>query len=121
MMDIIYIRELKVDALIGVYDWERLVRQSLLLNIEMGVDISAAAATDNIVDALDYSAVAARITSTIANSHFKLIETLAEQCASIILDEFQAKWLRLSLSKPGAVANAKDVGVIIERGEKPHG
>ncbi len=120
-MDIIYIHALKVETIIGVYDWERFVRQTLVLDIEMEVDISHAAATDNISDALDYSAVADRIVSYIQESHFQLIETLAENCANIILNEFEAKWLRLSISKPGAVANAKDVGIIIQRGEKPNG
>lgn len=120
-MDIIFLRELKVEALIGVYEWERQVHQTLVLDIEMGVNISHSATTDNIADALDYSAVAGRIDSFVKESQFKLIESLAEHCAAIILNEFQAQWLRLRISKPGAVANAKDVGIIIERGERLHG
>ncbi len=120
-MDIIYIRELKVEALIGVYEWEQVVRQTLVLDLDMAVNVSCPAATDDIAHALDYSAVSSRIVAFIEGSQFKLIETLAEHCATIILDEFQCSWMRLSISKPGAIANARDVGVIIERGEKLHG
>lgn len=117
-MDIVYLRGLRVETVIGVYDWERSVRQTLVLDIDMGFDIRQAAGSDGIDDALDYSAVAARISGFVENSQFALIETLAERCAAIILTEFPARACRLRISKPGAVANALEVGVLIERGEK---
>lgn len=120
-MDIVYVRELQVETVIGVYDWERIVRQTLVLDIEMAFDNRKAAASDKIGDALDYNAVASRIVAFVESSRFQLIETVAEQCAGIILQEFRAAGCRLRVSKPGAVANTRDVGVIIERGEKLNG
>ena len=118
-IDIVFIRELRADTIIGVYGWEREVRQTVLLDLEMATDNRRAAATDGIADALDYAAVSNRVLAFIENSEFQLIETLAEQVAAIVLEEFPVPWLRLRLCKPGAVNQAKDVGVLIERGEKP--
>ena len=118
-MDIVYIKGLKTDAVIGVYDWERGIRQTLVLDLELASDNRAAAANDAIEDAVDYDAISGRILAYVADSEFELIETLAERVAAIVLDEFDISWLRLKLSKPDAVAEADDVGVIIERGEKP--
>ena len=118
-MDIVYIKGLNTDAVIGVYDWERCIRQTLVLDLELASDNRAAAANDAIEDAVDYDAISGRILAYVADSEFELIETLAERVAAIVLDEFDISWLRLKLSKPDAVAEADDVGVIIERGEKP--
>ncbi len=118
-MDIIFITELRADTVIGVYDWERDIRQSVVLDLEMAGDNPRAAASDQIGDALDYAAISTRVLSFIEGSEFQLIETLAEQIAALVLREFHVPWLRLRLSKPGAVAQAKDVGVLIERGERP--
>lgn len=117
-MDIVYIRDLQIDTIIGIYDWERQVRQTVSLDLEMAFDISKAGASDSIEDTLDYKAVSKRLISFIEESEFFLIECMAEQCAAIVLSEFAVPWLRLRLSKPGAVRGAKDVGVIIERGNK---
>ncbi len=117
-MDIVFIRELKINTIIGIYDWERQVRQTVTLDIEMATDINKAALSDNIKDTLDYKAVSERLIEFIENSEFQLIETMAEQCADIILNEFHVPGLRLRLSKPGAVRDALNVGVLIERGEK---
>jgi dihydroneopterin aldolase len=117
-MDIVFIRGLRADTVIGVYAWERKVRQTVVLDLEMAADNRCAAASDAVEDALDYAAVSARLLSFINDSEFSLIESLAEQVASIVLAEFGVPWLRLRLSKPGAVAQAKDVGVLIERGER---
>ena len=117
-MDIVYIKGLKTDAVIGVYDWERNIRQTLVLDLELASDNRAAAATDAIEDAVDYDAISGRILAYVADSEFELIETLAERVAEIVMREFDIPWVRLKLSKPGAVADAEDVGVIIERGEK---
>ena len=117
-MDIVFIRELRADTIIGVYDWERSIRQSVVLDLEMASDNRRAAGSDRIEDALDYAALSARVLSFIEGSEFRLIETMAEQVAAIVMGEFAVPWLRLRLCKPGAVAAARDVGVLIERGER---
>jgi dihydroneopterin aldolase len=117
--DLVFIRELQVNTIIGVYDWEREVRQTVVLDLEMVSDNKRAAASDNIDDALNYAAVSSRLVEFIENSQFQLIETMAEQVAAVVLNEFKVPWLRLRLCKPGAVAQAKDVGILIERGERP--
>jgi dihydroneopterin aldolase len=117
-MDIVFIRELRADAVIGVNDWERDIRQSVVLDLEMAGDNPRAASSDRIDDALDYAAISTRVLSFIEGSEFQLIEALAEQIAALIMREFHVPWLRLRLSKPGAVPQAKDVGVLIERGER---
>ncbi|MCU7959761.1 MAG: dihydroneopterin aldolase [gamma proteobacterium symbiont of Bathyaustriella thionipta] len=115
-MDIVFLRDLRVDTVIGIYDWEREIRQTVILDIEMGADIRKAAQSDDIADTLDYKAVAKRMIQFVGDSRFQLVETLAERCAEIIRDEFPVPWLRLSVNKIGAVSGATDVGVIIERG-----
>ncbi len=117
-MDIVYIRELQVETVIGIYDWEREVRQTVSLDLEMGTDIRAAAATEDIDNTLNYKTVAKRLIAFISESEFLLVETMAEEIAQIVQGEFNVPWLRLRLSKPGAVRGARDVGVIIERGSK---
>lgn len=117
-MDIVYIRDLKVDTVIGIFDWERRIRQTVSLDLEMAADIRKAASSDHIDDALDYKAVGKRLISFIQTSEFQLVETLSEKVAEIVLGEFNVRWLKLRLSKPGALRGAKDVGIIIERGEK---
>lgn len=115
-MDIVYIRDLKIETTIGIYDWEREIKQTVSLDLDMAHDIRKAAATDNIEYTLNYKAVAKRLIKFISESEFLLVETMAEQCAQIVLEEFSVPWLRLRLSKPGAVRGSQDVGVIIERG-----
>ncbi len=117
-MDIVYIRELEVRTIIGIFDWEREQRQVVSLDLEMGSDIGAAAATDTIENALDYKAVAKRLIDFIEKSEFFLVETLAERVADIVLNEFNVPWVKLRLGKPGAVTGSKDVGVIIDRGSR---
>lgn len=118
-MDTVFIRQLRIDTVIGVYEWERRVRQSVVLDLEMAADNRAAAATDAIGDALDYAAVSARIQGFVEDSQFQLIETMAERVAELVLAEFGVSWLRLRLAKPGAVCAAAEVGVQIERGALP--
>jgi len=118
-MDIVFISDLDIDTVIGIFDWEREIRQTVRLNIEMNADIARAASTDHIDDTLDYKAVSKRMISFVQASEFGLVETLAERCAEIILDEFPVQWLRLRLDKPGAVRGSRSVGVIIERGTRP--
>ena len=117
-MDIIYLKDLRIDTIVGIYEWERRTRQTVIFDIEMGADISKAARTDAIEDTLNYKAVAKRIISFVENSDCQLIETLAERVADILLQEFKVPWLRLSLNKQGAVRGVRDVGVIIERGNR---
>ena len=117
-MDIVFLRDLRIDTVIGIFDWERRTRQTIVLDLEMSADIAKAAASDHIDDALDYKAVAKRLVEFIGESKFQLVETLAERCAQIIRDEFGVQWLRLTLNKQGAVRGARDVGVMIERGER---
>jgi dihydroneopterin aldolase len=117
-MDIIYLKDLRIDTIIGIYDWERSTRQTVILDIEMGTDIKKAAQSDAIKDTLNYKAVAKRLISFVEESEFELVETLAEKIAEILLNEFKVPWLRLQLNKQGAVRGVRDVGVIIERGVK---
>ncbi len=117
-MDIIYLRDLRIDTVIGIYDWERRMKQTVILDIEMGTDIRAAANSDNIEDTLNYKDVAKRIMSFVGDSEFELVETLAEKVTDIILTEFNTHWVKLTLNKKGAVRGVRDVGVIIERGNK---
>lgn len=115
-MDIIYLNDLRIDTVIGIYDWERRIKQTVVLDLEMGADIRQAAASDHIDDTLNYKAVAKRIIGFVEESEYQLVETLAEKVAEIILGEFNVPWVRIRLNKQGAVRGARDVGVIIERG-----
>ena len=117
-MDIVFIRELRIETVIGIYEWERKIKQPVVLDLEMGADIARAAASDAIQDTLDYKAVSKRLIAFVEASEFQLVETLAERCARIVLDEFKVPWVRLTLNKIGAVSAARDVGVIIERGTR---
>lgn len=118
-MDLVFINDLDIETVIGIYDWERNIRQVVRVNLEMSTDVRKAAASDRIDDALDYKAVAKRLIGFVENSSFRLVETLAERCAEIVLDEFPVEWLRLRVDKPGAVRGAKSVGIVIERGRRP--
>lgn len=115
-MDIVYINELRVDTVIGVFDWERRIRQTISIDLEMGFDIRKAAASDNIRDTLDYKAVGKRIIAHVQQSEALLVERLAEEIAALVRTEFPVPWLRLRIGKPGALRGAKDVGLVIERG-----
>lgn len=117
-MDIVYIKGLKIETLIGIYAWERQVKQVLIFDIEMATDIRPAATSDDIQHTLNYKAVAKRLFEFVGDSEFLLVETLAEKVAALIQDEFNVPWLRLRLNKQGALRGSDDVGVIIERGEK---
>ncbi|MBC53071.1 MAG: dihydroneopterin aldolase [Gammaproteobacteria bacterium] len=118
-MDIVYIKELQIQTVIGIYDWEREIRQTVSIDLDMATDIRSAAATEDISNTLDYKAVSKRLIAFVEAAEFLLIETMAEELAAIVLAEFPVSWLRLRLGKPGAVTGARDVGVIIERGQRP--
>ena len=114
-MDRIFIQALKSEAVIGIFDWERQIRQTLLLDLEFSADIARAAASDSIEDTLNYKQVAKRVAGFVETSSFHLVETLAQRIAFLILEEFAVSWVHVKLSKPGAIRDSRDVGVIIER------
>ena len=117
-MDIVFINELRIETIIGIYDWERKVKQTISLDLEMGTDIGKSAVTDAIDDTLNYKAVAKRLIAFVEDSEYQLVETLAEKIAEIVLSEFNVPWLKLTVHKPGAVRGSRDVGVTIERGSR---
>lgn len=117
-MDIVFIRELKVDTVVGIYDWERRIRQHVTLDLDMAWDVAQAARTDKIEDTLDYKAVAKRVSHFVAGAEFGLVETLAEKVAELVMKEFRVSWVKVVLNKPGAVSGSRSVGVVIERGKK---
>lgn len=116
-MDRIFLSELKVDTVIGIWEWERKIRQTVIIDLEMSADIAKAAATDSVEDTLNYKSVAKRIQEFVTDSSFQLVETMAERIAAIIRDEFDVQWVKVRVNKPGAIRGSKDVGVIIERGQ----
>ena len=117
-MDIVFIRDLRVDTVVGIYDWERRIRQTVILDLDMGTDIRRAAKSDRIDDTLDYKAVAKRVMQYVGEQEFQLVETLAENVAAIVMSEFKVPWIKVTLHKPGAVSGSKSVGIIIERGSR---
>lgn len=117
-LDIVFIEDLRIETIIGIYDWERKIKQTISLDIEMAADNRKPAATENINDALNYKAVAKRMITFTEESQFQLVETLAERLVEIIMNDFNVPWCRLKLSKLGAVTGSRSVGVIIERGQR---
>lgn len=117
-MDKIFLSELKVDTVIGIWEWERRIRQTVIIDLEMSADIARAAATDEVVDTLNYKSVAKRVQSFVADSSFQLVETLAERIAAIIREEFDVAWVKVRVDKPCAIRGSKAVGVCIERGNR---
>ena len=115
-MDIVFINDLRIETIIGIYDWERKVKQTISLDLEMGTDIRKSAETDAIEDTLNYKAVAKRLIAFVGESEYQLVETLAEKITDIVLTEFSVPWVKLTVHKPGAVRGSRDVGVVIERG-----
>jgi len=118
-MDTIFLRDMKVETVIGIWEWERKIRQTVSIDLDMSADIRKAAASDSVEDTLNYKSVAKRLQAFVGDSSFQLVETLAEKIATIVLEEFAVAWVRVRLSKPGAIRGAKDVGVLIERGSRP--
>jgi dihydroneopterin aldolase len=114
-MDIVYIRDLRVDALIGIYDWERSVRQVVRIDVEMGWDNRKPATSDNIVDTLNYKEAAQRIKQRVQETEYQLVETLAERLVEMLIHEMHIPWVKLRLGKPYAVKDSSEVGVCIER------
>ncbi len=117
-MDTVFIRDLSMDAVIGVFGWERQVRQRITINLEMGTDITQAAKTDDLKYTLDYKAISQIIRTLVEDNQPQLVETLIELIANTVMKEFNIPWLRISIAKPGAVRGSAAVGVTIERGER---
>lgn len=117
-MDTIFLRDLEINATIGIFEWEKRIKQKVRIDLEMATDIAKAAATDSIDDTLDYKAISKRIIQFVEDSSYELIETLIEKISEIIMNEFNVPWVRVTLSKPGAVRGSRDVGIMIERGER---
>jgi dihydroneopterin aldolase len=113
--DVIFLHDLRIETVVGIWEWERRIRQTISIDLEMGADIRRAAATDRIEDTLNYKAVAKRVQEFVGNSDFQLVETLAERVAALVLDEFGVPWIRVRINKPGAIRGARDVGVVIRR------
>jgi dihydroneopterin aldolase len=117
-MDIIFLGGLQIETIIGIYDWERETKQTIILDIEMAYDIQKAAETDDIEHTLDYKAVSKRIIAFVGSSSFFLVEKLTVEIANIIQAEFNVPWVKVTLNKKGAIRGASDVGIIVERGQK---
>jgi 7,8-dihydroneopterin aldolase/epimerase/oxygenase len=113
--DRIFLRGLEVDCIIGFIEWERRIKQTVVIDIELPVDCRRAALTDEVADTLDYKKVSKRIIAFVADSQFKLVETLAHRIALLVLEEFNVEWVRLSVNKPGAIRGSRDVGITLER------
>ena len=113
--DTVFLHELKVETIIGIWGWERKIRQTVSIDLEMGADIRRAAETDSIDDTLNYKAISKRVQQFVAESEFQLVETMAEKIAELVLQEFKVPWIQVRVSKPGAIRGAKNVGILIHR------
>jgi len=117
--DTIFLRGLAVECIIGFIDWERRVKQTISIDLELPVDCRNAAIRDEVEDTLDYKKVAKRVIAFVEDSSFRLVETLAERLARVLIEEFALEWVRVSINKPGAIRGSRDVGVAIERARAP--
>ena len=113
--DTIFLNGLEVECIIGFFDWERRIKQKVLIDFELPVDCTRAAVDDDVADTLDYKSVSKRIIAFVEASEFKLVETMAERLATLVIAEFDVAWIRLRINKPGAIRGSRDVGVAIER------
>jgi dihydroneopterin aldolase len=114
-MDVIFLSGLTTECIIGIWDWERRVKQKIVIDLEMGADIRRAAASDTIEDTLDYKRVAKRLLAFVSESQFQLVETLTDRIAQIVVTEFDVPWVKVRLNKQGAIRGSRDVGILIER------
>jgi 7,8-dihydroneopterin aldolase/epimerase/oxygenase len=114
-MDKIYITGLSIDCVVGIWDWERQIKQTVVLDLEMAADIRKSAASDHIDDTIDYKSVSKRLIAFVGESQFQLVETLTERIAEIVIKEFKVQWVRVKLNKHMALRGARDVGILIER------
>ena len=117
-MDKIFLNDLKTEAIIGIFDWERQVKQTILIDLEISADVRKAALSDSIQDTLNYKRIAKRLLEYIDTTSFHLVETLAESIAMLVIEEFDVSWIKVTLNKPGAIRSSRSVGIIIERDRK---
>ena len=117
-MDIIFIRDFRLNILVGMYDWERVARQTVQLDLEIGVPGNQAAQSDAIADTIDYAKVVQRIEESLRDNKIQLLEKLAEHIAQIVIGEFKAPWVKVSVAKLAALKHVKQLGVTIERGSR---
>ena len=120
-MDVIFLTGLATDCIIGIWDWERRVKQKVVIDLEMAADIRKAAASDHISDTLDYKRVSKRLLQFVSESQFQLVETLTDRIAQIVITEFDVAWVRVRLNKQGAIRGSRDVGILIERSSRDYG
>lgn len=114
-MDKIFLSQLSIECIVGIWDWERRVKQTVVIDVEMAADIRKAAASDSIDDTIDYKRVAKRLIAFVGESQYQLVETLTDQIARVIVTEFGVSWVKVRLNKRGAIRGARDVGIEIER------
>jgi len=114
-MDVIFLSGLTTECIIGIWDWERRVKQKIVIDLEMAADVRKAAASDAIEDTLDYKRVAKRLLAFVSESQFQLVETLSERVAQVVVTEFDVPWVKVRLNKQGAIRGSRDVGILIER------
>lgn len=117
--DLVYVRNLRIDCVIGAFEWERRIRQTVAIDLDLAADAARAASTDRLADTVDYKAITKRLVDVVGKSEFRLVETLAERVAQVVLQEFTVAWVRVRVNKKGALRHAGDVGVVIERGQQP--
>ena len=115
MTDKIFLTALRTECIVGIWDWERKVKQTVVIDLEMACDIRKAALSDHIDDTVDYKNVSKRLLSFVGESQYQLVETLTENIARIVITEFDVPWVRVRLNKQGAIRNSRDVGILIER------
>jgi dihydroneopterin aldolase len=120
-MDKIFLSAHPVECIVGIWDWERRVKQTVIIDLEMATDIRRAAASDRIEDTIDYKRVAKRLLAYVGDSQFNLVETLAENIARVVVTEFSVAWVKVRLNKQGAIRGARDVGIEIERRAADYG
>ena len=116
-MDRIFLSEMKIDTTVGIWEWEKRIKQQVIIDIEMSANIKKAAATDQIEDTLNYKAVAKSVRKLVEESSFQLVETMAEKISELVIGEHNVSWVKVRVNKPGAIRGSKGVGIIIERGE----
>jgi len=117
-MDRIFLSEMKIETTVGIWEWEKRIKQQVIIDIEMSADIKKAAATDQIEDTLNYKAVAKSVRKLVEESSFQLVETMAEKISELVIGKHNVTWVRVKVNKPGAIRGSKGVGIIIERGDK---
>ena len=120
-MDRIFLRDLKIETVVGIWEWERRIRQNVVLDLEIATDVRKAARDDSIDDALNYKSIAKRLIAFVGEARFQLVETLAEAVARLLIEEFHVEWVRVSVAKPGAIEGSRVVGVVIERAKADYG